>query len=55
MHRYFNRGIIWQQQAFTVSVPVKRQRAPAVAVSAALTTSYAWLKSIHTLFNRPLT
>lgn len=55
MHRYINRGIIRRQQPFTVSVPVKRQRAPAVAASVAPTTSYAWVKSIHTLFNRPLT
>lgn len=55
MHRYINRLIIWQQQPFTLSVPVKRQRCPAVAASAAPMTRYAWVKCIHTLFNRLLT
>lgn len=55
MHRYINCGIIRQQQPFTVSVPVKRQQCPAVAASAAPTTSYVLVKSIHILFNRLLT
>lgn len=35
--------------------PLLLQRRPSAAASAAPTTSYAWVKSIHALFNRPLT